>query len=426
MEVRDRRDVPRERNEPYVDMIDDTWGDALRPDDAVPPPRAEWLVVDDHSGLTHRVLLLRGLLAPEECAALRARAEAIGYRPSGYRPSIRDCDRIPVHSPDLGARLWRRAGPIIAADEGPHAPNQLPLGRPYLTRELSNAAFGHGREGLWEPIGLNEGFRCCRYEPGGHFGPHCDGVFERSTHETSLLTFMVYLTNNPAPVIPPERDSKRGGSGGGSGRGGAEAEQEEEKPEEKPEEKADPLASRGLPISASSFHNATRFLRMDSARTLAHREKGTGRFLAPDDTVVHAVFPEEGMAIVFFQGLVLHDGGRVVGGEKVILRSDVMFRRVPGSYDADRDASLEEEQTLLRQAGFAEARGDIKQALELYQEAERTRKRRERREREGRRPDENDEGAGDEDDAKAAEGGESGGSGGGEEGKGSGGEEEYV
>ena len=46
------------------------------------------------------------------------------------------------------------------------------------------------------PIGLNERFRCYRYEPGQRFAPHRDGSFERSRDERSLLTFMVYLNDD--------------------------------------------------------------------------------------------------------------------------------------------------------------------------------------------------------------------------------------
>jgi prolyl 4-hydroxylase len=45
-------------------------------------------------------------------------------------------------------------------------------------------------------VGLNERFRCYRYQPGQRFAPHRDGCFERSDTERSLLTFMIYLNDD--------------------------------------------------------------------------------------------------------------------------------------------------------------------------------------------------------------------------------------
>jgi predicted 2-oxoglutarate/Fe(II)-dependent dioxygenase YbiX len=42
-------------------------------------------------------------------------------------------------------------------------------------------------------VGLNERFRCYRYEPGQRFAPHYDGAFVRDEDERSHLTFMIYL-----------------------------------------------------------------------------------------------------------------------------------------------------------------------------------------------------------------------------------------
>jgi prolyl 4-hydroxylase len=45
-------------------------------------------------------------------------------------------------------------------------------------------------------VGLNERFRCYRYQPGQRFAPHRDGYFARDAHERSLLTFMIYLNDD--------------------------------------------------------------------------------------------------------------------------------------------------------------------------------------------------------------------------------------
>ncbi|TMQ11763.1 MAG: hypothetical protein E6J90_18865 [Deltaproteobacteria bacterium] len=48
----------------------------------------------------------------------------------------------------------------------------------------------------WRAVGVNERFRCYRYEPGQRFAPHYDGAFRRSRTEQSELTFMVYLNDD--------------------------------------------------------------------------------------------------------------------------------------------------------------------------------------------------------------------------------------
>merc|ERR1712070_450286 len=52
-------------------------------------------------------------------------------------------------------------------------------------------------EGRWEPYGLNEKFRMCRYEPGGFFLPHTDGIcMVHPVDDRSLKTLMVYLNSD--------------------------------------------------------------------------------------------------------------------------------------------------------------------------------------------------------------------------------------
>jgi predicted 2-oxoglutarate/Fe(II)-dependent dioxygenase YbiX len=46
------------------------------------------------------------------------------------------------------------------------------------------------------PVGVNERFRCYRYEPGQRFAAHYDGAFQRSRSERSELTFMIYLNED--------------------------------------------------------------------------------------------------------------------------------------------------------------------------------------------------------------------------------------
>jgi hypothetical protein len=115
-----------------------------------------------------------GFLAAEACRDLVARAEALGCEAApvttarGFvmRPDIRNNDRAMFDDVELAAALFQRISDA--------APRRL-CGR--------------------RPVGLNERFRCYRYEPGQRFAPHYDGAFQRNRRERSELTFMIYLND---------------------------------------------------------------------------------------------------------------------------------------------------------------------------------------------------------------------------------------
>lgn len=118
------------------------------------------------------VFSIHGVMTPDECGEMIARIEAEGptaapiTTAAGFvmRPDIRNNTRVMFDDPALAARLFQRIAKTV--------PAQL--------RERA-------------PVGVNERFRCYRYEPGQRFAPHYDGAFQRSATERSELTFMVYL-----------------------------------------------------------------------------------------------------------------------------------------------------------------------------------------------------------------------------------------
>ena len=117
----------------------------------------------------------------------------------------------------------------------------------------------------WRPAGLNPCFRICRYERGGRFAPHFDGGFDASPSVRSRQTFMLYLND-----------------------------------------------ANDFDGGATSFFDA---------RQRAYR--------APDPEFAYfSLAPEAGACVVFDHAL-LHDGGELRGGTKYIMRSEVMYRRVP-------------------------------------------------------------------------------------------------
>jgi prolyl 4-hydroxylase len=115
------------------------------------------------------------VLEASECMALIARIEQLGPREApistgaGFvmRPDVRNNKRVMFDDTGLAAELFARlAGTIPAHLCGRRA------------------------------VGVNERFRCYRYEPGQRFAPHFDGAYTRSATERSELTLMVYLNDD--------------------------------------------------------------------------------------------------------------------------------------------------------------------------------------------------------------------------------------
>lgn len=141
-------------------------------------PGAEGKLFHPDDSLDHRSPLawtVDGILAPDECAALRWRMDDLGCTPApittarGFvmRPDIRNNTRVIIDDEPLAAELYRRIAP--------HVPAGLADMR---------------------PVGANERFRCYRYDVGERFAPHYDGAFHRNESEESLLTFMIYLNED--------------------------------------------------------------------------------------------------------------------------------------------------------------------------------------------------------------------------------------
>ena len=120
--------------------------------------------------------ILRNVLTKEECAALIDVSEGRGYQAAAeycYMYYHRKNDRLMCDDTELADFLWKRIAP--------HVPSQLQF-------QTSNT---------FEACGLNNRFRICRYDGGGHFGIHSDGTF--ATVDTrSFLTCMLYLNSGEA------------------------------------------------------------------------------------------------------------------------------------------------------------------------------------------------------------------------------------
>lgn len=123
-------------------------------------------------GMQGGCVVVHDFLSPDECDALVADAEVLGFTSASpdYPPSYRDNDRLVVDEPDLAHALFTRLTNCIAQSRG-------------LQALVSSAG---------TPAGVNERVRFCRYRPGTQFGAHQDGVRYGDGCD-SRLTFMVYL-----------------------------------------------------------------------------------------------------------------------------------------------------------------------------------------------------------------------------------------
>lgn len=142
---------------------------------------------------------------------------------------------------------------------------------PYAPDTIPQGKVDSAEENYWHLESINERFRFCRYRQGQQFNIHQDGVHHRGDHLQSCLTFMIYLTDG---------DEFEGGD--------------------------------------TIFYSA-----------------GPGG----DDSgqaarVIGRVRPQAG-SLILFDHTLWHAGEIVTSGIKHILRSDVMYRRLPAKLSQD-------------------------------------------------------------------------------------------
>jgi len=164
--------------------------------------------------------------------------------------------------------------------------------------------FGPEAVGKWKRVSLNTSFRFCKYGADGVFLPHFDGVFIKNPRERSLWTLMVYL--NPATKF----------EGG---------------------------ATNFLDSSAPDFVPGQ----------------------AKPCPVLASVLPEEGEVLLFPVDM-YHEGQSLTGGEKYILRTDVMFERADAPV---LTPNQEKAQEALNMAREHERQGNAAEAVACYRRA---------------------------------------------------------
>jgi predicted 2-oxoglutarate/Fe(II)-dependent dioxygenase YbiX len=125
--------------------------------------------------LAPNLFTVPNFLSPDECRALIARGESLGFEAASVATAagpqmltnVRNNDRVTFEDPAYAQSLWPRV-------------------LPHLPPPTDGA----------DPIGLNQRFRFYRYDPSQRFKGHRDGVVERSPAEKTRLTFMIYLNDD--------------------------------------------------------------------------------------------------------------------------------------------------------------------------------------------------------------------------------------
>lgn len=272
----------------------------------LPPCRAPLELPDD-------AFVVENLLAPAECEALLAAAEAVPPDDGGFSFWGADCadadrarrfrsaDTLEAFQPELCEQLWARLAPFVPAE---------------LRIEPASERFERDLEGTWTPYGLNPHLLFARYAEGGHFAPHVDGQTELDFNTRTLFSVIIYL--------------------GSTAEGGA------------------TRLLRGEQADATERDGAER---ADGAGG------GGGRLVARADAVRTAVRPVAGRALGFYHQQ-LHDGEPVGGGcRKDIVRTDVLYRRREPLCTSEKDVRAYE---LYRRARDAEAAGAHTEAAALF------------------------------------------------------------
>lgn len=126
--------------------------------------------------LGDQIFTISDLCTPGECRDLVRTADAIGWDAAPITvgpqqflmaPDVRNNTRVILDDPARADALWQRLAP--------HVPRTWQQ---------------------WHAVGLNERFRFYRYTPGQYFRWHRDGAYVRDPRERSLLTLMLYLSDD--------------------------------------------------------------------------------------------------------------------------------------------------------------------------------------------------------------------------------------
>jgi hypothetical protein len=170
--------------------------------------------------------------------------------------------------------------------------------------------FGFGVEGDWKAKSINECFRFIKYPKGSKgFKPHRDACYVENENRRSIMTIIIYLNDN---------------------------------------------YENGYTV----FHKPK--IQRNKWNTVSE-EMGKG------SEEVFRYKPKAGSCIIFNHNMI-HEGTEVIGGDKYIIRNDVIFEReevdISHIYE---DPDFEEAINLYREANNLETEGKVEEAGEYYE-----------------------------------------------------------
>lgn len=262
-----------------------------------------------------RVSFVREVLSREECQSLQQAMDSCSHlsfwndqgRGHDAARLFRDADTVEVTLPSLAEKIWRRVAPVL--DLSP-----IVIGEE--DDEHTNPHWERDLPGEWHPCGLNHNFLFARYPEGGHFAPHTDGRVVYDFNVRSFRSVIIYLND-----IPLE-------NGGGG----------------------------------------TRFYDKSALEHLKQNERGqwTCDKECLGDLVTIEVSAETGKFLSFDQTLV-HEGISCKNDYcKYIIRSDIMYQRVPPLLTSDKDQMA---YNIFRQAEEMAENGDVDGSIVQFRRA---------------------------------------------------------
>jgi len=154
-----------------------------------------------------RIMVVENLFSESECRQIIEQSERIEFEPLPTRiHAYRNNDRFMIDSTEqLQAIIYERLRQGAVVPDVLQIDNRCALsdwGLIHQTGARAPDAAGqvdfdqlpqHADVGEWRIDGLNPRMRFCRYEKGGHFAPHYDGVYVADMYRRSFYTVNIYL-----------------------------------------------------------------------------------------------------------------------------------------------------------------------------------------------------------------------------------------
>ncbi|KAN0086596.1 hypothetical protein V8E54_000284 [Elaphomyces granulatus] len=202
----------------------------------------------------------------------------VGYGRQKLALDTRNCGRIIYDSPVLAGRIFQRLLPFLKECDIATLSNRC------LITGLDSVKRGE----VLTATRLNERLRFLKYDDGGYFRPHCDGMYITPDHkEKSYFTMHLYLN------------------------GDGEQSNDELLHEQNRMDMENTTTIINKDPSAKLLGGATSFLLC----SMATQNNGV------------KIFPKTGSVLIFQHNGLMHAGDDIFRGVKYTMRTDIMYRQ---------------------------------------------------------------------------------------------------